>query len=100
MLTQFALSELPIIISEIWDENDGDSVLTLVTRDASGVSGFLELRVEAQDDGTIDAWWKWTVNEPQQQEAYTGSEQSLMTAAHELKGSMEDMARFIGERDG
>ncbi len=98
MKTQFDLSELPVTIAEIWDENDGEVVLTLVAREGR-VSGFLELWVESTDDG-IDAGWRWTVNEPAQQECYKGSKQLLMDAAHELKAGMDDMAEFIRERDG
>lgn len=98
--TQFSLSELPVVIEEIWDESDGETVLTLVTHGEHGVSGFLELYVEADDEGAIDAWWKWTVNEPRQQEAYFGSNRLLMNAAVELKASLESMAEFVLERDG
>lgn len=97
--TQFSLSELAVTIDEVWDENDGEIVLTLVTHGERGVSGFLELYCEADADGAIDAWWKWTVNEPRQEEAYFGSERLLMKAAEALKASMAGMAEFIRERE-
>lgn len=98
--TQFRLADLDVVIDEIWDENDGEVVLTLVAHAERGVSGFIELVAEAVDDGTVATVWRWTVNEPQQQEVYSDSCASLRAAARELKHGMVGMTELIRERDG
>lgn len=97
--TQFDLNDLPVVIDTIIDEQNRETVLTLVIEGEGGVSGYLELQVEADNDGTISAWWKWVVNEPMQEEAYTGTTELLYDAATELKDSMADMLDFIKRRD-
>lgn len=97
---QFDLTELPVVIDSIWDEQDEEVVLTLVVSGDAGVSGYLMLAIEDDDNGEMETIWRWLVNEPEQQTAYSGSENSLMDAAHELKHSMDDMAEFVRERDG
>lgn len=100
METQFKLSELPITITEIWDEDSGDTVLTFVTRGENGISGFLELNAYVHENGLDGTGWKWIVTEPSHQECYTGQHSYLIAAAEELKAAMIDMAEFIKKRDG
>lgn len=97
--TRFTLSELPFVIAQIWDEGiEPDAVLTLTTS-GEYCSGFLELLAEVAEDGTIDCAWQWTVNEPDQEEVYSGSAPTFVEAVAALKDAMDDMDDYVREKD-
>lgn len=92
---EFNLRNLGVIIDEVIDEPDGETVLTLVSHGERGVNGYLMLQV---GEGLLR--WQWQVNEPEAIATIAGAENLLWDAAKRLRTAMREMVEMINERDG
>lgn len=83
------IAELNIVIDDIVDEIDDETVLT-ITLSGEQCTGWLEMIVEVEDEAVSHTYWQWSARHPRNEnDHYEGSAEHLVDAIQELKDAME-----------